>query len=198
MNVAKAIQRRRSIRRFQTKPVPEDALEAMVEAARLAPSAGNLQPCEYIVVNDAAMCGKLFPHLKWAAYIEPDGTPPEGNRPPAYVVVAVNGKVVPHGERDVGAAVQNILLTAVEQGLGGCWVASVNADAIAKLLHVPSHFRVDSVVALGYSAEAPVIETAKESVHYWKDPRGVLHVPKRKLSSVLHWNRFKEKTSKQK
>jgi nitroreductase len=199
MNVGKAIQRRRSIRKYQQKPIPEIVIESMIEAARLAPSAANLQPCEFVVVDDDAVAEKLFPYLKWASHIAPDGTPPDGSHPTAYIVVLVNRKIAPKGgERDVGAAVQNILLTATEQGLGSCWIASIDTQAVSALLRIPDHCHVDSVIALGYSAESPVIEIARDNTKYWKDTRGVLHVPKRRIETIYHWNRYKEKGGKSK
>jgi len=81
----------------------------------------------------------------------------------------------------VGAAVQNILLEALEEGLGSCWLRSVARDKIAVLLGVPGHMELDSIIALGYPAEAPVTEMMKDSLVYWRDDRGLLHVPKRKM-----------------
>ena len=66
----------------------------------------------------------------------------------------------------------------------------MDKDRVKTLLNVPANYKVDSVIALGYPAEAPVIEDLKDSVEYWKDEEGRLHVPKRKLEDVIHFNEF--------
>jgi len=182
---------RRTIRRFKPEPVPRELLEQLVNAARLAPSAANVQPLEFIVVDDARVKAEVFPALKWAAYIAPAGDPRPGEEPAAYVVTLVNSKLREKMfEYDVGAAMQNMILTALAEGVGACWLLSIDRDALRAALGVPEGFRIDSVLALGYPAEDPSAEVMGESCRYWKDEAGRLHVPKRTLATVLHTNRF--------
>lgn len=182
---------RRSIRQFKPDPVSRDILKRLVNSARLAPSGANLQPLEFVVVDDEELRKKLFPCLKWAAYIAPEGNPKPGCEPTAYVIILVNEDVRKSGfERDVGAAVENMILTAWEERVGSCWIASADTDKIQKMLKIPENYKVDSVLSLGYPNEEPKIEEMKDSVKYWKDSKGCLHVPKRKLDDVLHFNRF--------
>jgi hypothetical protein len=61
---------------------------------------------------------------------------------------------------------------------------------VKTLLNIPDTYKVDSVIALGFPAEAPVTEDLMDSVEYWKDEEGCLHVPKRKLEDVIHFNEF--------
>ena len=162
-----------------------------VNAGRLAPSAANLQPLEFIVVEEEEFRTKVFPCLKWAGYIAPEGDPKPGQEPQAYIVVLVNTTVREKGfEWDVGASMENMILAAWEEGIGSCWLLSVDRENLRSLLKIPGHFQVDSVLALGYPAESPVIEDMKNSVEYWKDQKGCLHVPKRKLGDVIHYNTF--------
>jgi nitroreductase len=182
---------RRTIRRFKPEPVPRELLEQLVNAARLAPSAANVQPLEFIVVDDARVKAEVFPALKWAAYIAPAGDPGPGEEPAAYVVTLVNSKLREKMfEYDVGAAMQNMILTALAEGVGACWLLSIDRDKLRATLGVPEGFRIDSVLALGYPAEEPAAEVIGESCRYWKDEAGRLHVPKRTLEAVLHVNRF--------
>lgn len=182
---------RRSIRQFMPELVSRDILKKLTNAARLAPSAANLQPLEFIVVDEEALKRKLFPCLKWAAYISPEGNPKPGHEPAAYVVILVNLRVKKKGyEYDVGAAVENMILTAWEEGIGSCWVISVNREKVKGILEVPGEYKIDSVLALGYPAEKSVVVDVKNSVRYWKDKDGVFHVPKRKLEDVVHFNKF--------
>lgn len=191
MNLYETIIRRRSIRRFKDMPVPYEVLERCVNAARLAPSAANLQPCEYIVVDEEHLSDEVFDTLKWAGYIEPRGDPPLGEIPRAYIVVLINRNIRVNGfEYDVGMAVENILLTALEEGLGGCCIGSIDRDKLMQFLKVPGHYTIALVVALGYPNESPVVEEFEGAIKYWKDESNVLHVPKRKLGDLLHRNSF--------
>lgn len=185
------ITKRRSIRRFRQEPISSVTLKKLVNAARVAPSASNLQPLEYIVVDDKNLLHEVFTTLRWASYIAPKGDPPEGKKPTAYVVVLVNKEISNSGyERDVGAAVENILLAALEEGIGSCCIGSINKKRLRKILNIPHFLAIDSVIALGYSAECPVMEEMTNSIEYWKDESGILHVPKRKLKNVFHRNRY--------
>jgi nitroreductase len=175
---------RRTIRQFEPRPVDQSILERLVNAGRLAPSAANLQPLEFIAVDDAEVSRKVFPCLRWAAYIAPRGNPRPGREPTAYIVTLVNLGVREKGfEYDVGAA--------REEGLGSCWLFSIERESLAEILKIPQGYRVDCVLALGYPAESPVTEEFTDSVRYWQDAAGVLHVPKRPLRSILRLNRFR-------
>jgi len=191
MNVYDLILQRRSIRLFQAKSVSRNILQKCVNAARLAPSAANKQPLEFIIVDDNKVKEQVFSCLKWAAYIAPKGDPKPGNEPQAYVVVLINRKIRDKGfEWDAGAAIENMILTALEEDVGSCWVISVDRERIRVILEIPKKYRIDSVLALGYTAEKPVLEQMKDSVEYWKDKEGRLHVPKRKLEDIKHLNGF--------
>lgn len=163
----------------------------MVNAARLAPSGANRQPLEFVVVDEGEVKNRLFPCLKWAGYITPQGNPKPGQEPAAYIVVLANTSIRAKGfEWDAGAAIENIILLALEEGIGSCWIASVDREEVREILQVPGRYKIDSVVALGYPAENPVLEELVDSVEYWKDEEGRLHVPKRTLESVIHFNTY--------
>ena len=193
MSVYAAVLKRRTIRRFLQKPLSRDFLKRLVNAGRLAPSGANLQPLEFIVVEDKVLLGKVFATLKWAAYIAPAGDPPQGKRPVVYIVVLINKEIKKEkGEVDAAAAIENMILVATDEGVGCCWLGSIDRDKLAEILHVPEAFLIDSVVALGYPDEAPVVEVATDSIKYWKDEQGVLHVPKRKIDQVIHFNGYSQ------
>jgi len=191
MSLYELILSRRSIRQFKPEPVSRSILEKLINAARLAPSGANLQPLEFVVVDEEEVRKRLFPCLRWAAYIAPEGNPQPGHEPVAYVVVLVNLKLRKKGyERDVGAAVENMILAAWEERVGSCWIANADIEKIRDMLNVPEDYKVDSVLALGYPAEEPITEELKESVKFWKDSKGRLHVPKRRLDDIVHFNSF--------
>lgn len=182
---------RRSIRQFKQEPVSRDILQKFINASRLAPSAANRQPLEFVVVDEERIRKEVFTCLKWAAYIAPEGNPKPGHEPVAYIVVLVNSEIREKGfEWDVGAAIENMILAAWEKGIGSCWLLSVDREKLREILNIPENYKIDSVLALGCPDENPVIEDVKDSIKYWKDQAGQLHVPKRKLEDVIHFNKF--------
>ena len=190
MNVYEAILSRRSIRRFQQKPIPIELLKKFVNGARLAPSAANLQPLEYFVVTDKELCSKVFETLGWAAYIKPKWAPSEDERPTAYIIILVKDPNNKWYSRDASLASENIVLAAEEEGIGSCIMCKIDREKLQEILKVPKDMIVDSVIALGYKAEKSVVEDFKDSVKYWRDENEVLHVPKRKLENIIHVNRY--------
>jgi len=186
MGIYETIIRRRTIRRFKQEKVPSEVLEKCVNAARLAPSAANLQPCEYLVIDKEDLLGRVFSTLHWAGYIS-DGKPSKSEAPTAYIIILINKEVREKGfEHDVGFAAENIVLTALEQGIGSCCFGAINRETLRQNLNIPEKYIIDVVMALGYPNESPIEEPLKDSVKYWKDDSGVLHVPKRRLNDVLH------------
>jgi nitroreductase len=186
MEVFQAIMKRRSIRRFKQESIPLDTLKKVVDAARVAPSASNIQPLRYVVVVNAGLRQRIFRTVRWAGYIAPEGDPPPGEEPTAYIVVLVSKAIARDDyQLDAGAAIENAILSALEEGIGACWVGAIDREEIREILDVGEEFEIESVVALGYPNEEPVIEQMVDSVEYWKDDTGQLHVPKRSLEEVL-------------
>ncbi len=190
MNLFSVMVGRRTVRRFVQRSLPAGLLERCVDVARLAPSAANLQPFEYVVVSDREGCARVFPALKWAAYLEPAWVPAEGERPVAYIVMVARDEK-PFTLRDMGLAASSMVVLAESEGVGSCILCNIDKERIRRILGVPDSFFVDAVIALGYKAEEPVVEEREDTVKYWRDSDGVLHVPKRPLSSVLHRGSFR-------
>jgi nitroreductase len=191
MSAYETILQRRTIRKFKQVAVPDLVLEKLVNAARHSPSGGNQQPLEYIIVRNTELREELFKFLRWAAYIAPEGIPKEEEKPAAYIVIIGNnsgGSVTLSA--DLGAAAMSILLTAWEDGLGGCWIGACDRKNIKKLLGVPDGKEVECVIALGFRAEAPVMEDDDTDVKYYKDAKGVLHVPKKTLNKIMKWELY--------
>ena len=186
ISIYKAIISRRTVRQFKQRPIRKPILLELINAARLSPSAANLQPLEFIIITNKDIGAKIFSHLRWAGYITPYGTPSLNKRPVAYIAVLVNkAKAQPkYTPYDVGAAVQSILLTAWEKNIGGCWMQAINRGKIKEILNISKDYRLDSIISLGYRAELPVMEKFRGSVRYWKDKRGTLHVPKRNINQI--------------
>lgn len=185
---------RRTIRKFQQKTVKLSVLKKIVNAGRLAPSAGNLQPLEYVIVVDDVVREEIFHNIGWARYIAPEGNPKKNEKPVAYIIILVKKEdlLVPYFKYDVGASAENITLAALEEGIGCCWIGSFNKKKIENILKIPGEYNVDLVLALGYPLEDPeCCEIEKgESIKYYKDASGILHVPKRKLDDLIHIDYF--------
>ncbi|MCS7242595.1 MAG: nitroreductase family protein [Candidatus Caldatribacterium sp.] len=165
MDVLEALRTRRSVRRFAAQPVEREKIEAIIDCARLAPSANNLQPWEFVVVTDAKMREEIARLTDYGKFIRE-----------APVLVAVFCKDTKYYLEDGCAATENILLAAWALGLGSCWVAGDKkpyAEDVRRLLRVPEGYRLVSLVALGYPAHVP---------------QG--HIFKRELREVLHWEKF--------
>jgi nitroreductase len=186
MNVYEAAIQRRTIRKFKPQLIKRSLLEKYIDMARLAPSASNMQPLKYMIVDDPAKVNQVFENVKWAGYIAPEGDPGEGERPVAFIVVLADTDIKKSGyELDAGAAAQNIFLTAWEDGVGTCWMGAIDRDKIQELLRIKDKYIINTVIALGYMAENPVVEDRVDLVKYYKDGSGELHVPKRTLEEVI-------------
>lgn len=192
MSVYEIIQKRRTIRRFKQTPIPNEMILKIIDAARVAPSASNLQPLEYIIVNDHSKIEALFTYTGWAGYLPKDiGRPPDDKKPVAFIVILYNTGIKTNWlGHDIGAATENMILTALEAGIGACWIGSVEREKIRALFHIPENYEINCILALGFPDEKPVTEPMSDSVKYFRDEAGCLHVPKRRLQTILHENNF--------
>jgi len=197
MNVYEATAKRRSIRRFQDKPVPADILEKCVDAARLAPCGRNHQVCEYIIINDAEVLPGIFENIGGSIKLPPEkGGPRPENTPKAYTIILINKSWEEDASRrrisyyDVGLAAGNLILVALEQGLGACPLLMFDESGLKPVLNIPDGYDIALVIAMGYPDESPVAEVATGSVNGWLDDKGVRHIPKRRLEDIIHYNNF--------
>lgn len=185
----KLIIRRRSVRLFKQKNIPLTTIKKIINAARLAPSAANLQFIEYLVINAKELKDVVFKALRWAAYIAPKRNPPANKGPVCYVIILINKeKTKEPNARDIGAAAENILLSLISFHLSGCWLQNIDKQLLQDILQVPPKYIIDSVVAVGYPAESPKLETSSTEIKYWLDENNRLHVPKRPLEDIFHYN----------
>jgi nitroreductase len=182
------IQKNRSYRRFyESEPISEDQLKEMIDNARLSATGRNIQSLKYILTNTPELNDKIFPLLAWAGYLKEWNGPEAGERPSAYIIMVNDKNITESYFWDHGIAVQSILLTAVEQGFGGCIIASVNKEKLRTALSIPQQYEIIQVIALGKPKEIVVIDEMTENgdVKYWRDEKAVHHVPKRKLSDII-------------
>jgi len=149
MDVFEAVQKRRSIRAYYSTPIPNDKLERILEAARLAPSAGNVQPWHFIVVEDREKRKKLAKGGRYARFLKES----------PIVIVGCGDQKASRGWYivDVAIAMQNMVLTATGEGLGTCWIGSFTENQVKEMLKIPENFRVVALLSIGYPREKPDI-----------------------------------------
>ncbi len=169
METSKAIRTRRSVRKFTQQPVEFDKLAKIIEAGTFAPSAGNIQNWRFILVTDKPVLRELYNHCMNQEVVY--------NAQAAIIVVGVIDKAERlyglRGKRlytvqNCACAVENMLLTAHDQGLGACWIGAFNEDKLSVIFSIPDKARPQAIIALGYPAEKPNFERKDlESVTYF-------------------------------
>jgi len=148
--VLEAIKKRQSVRSYQDKEIPEEILQQILEAGRLAPSASNGQGWKFIVVKDENLRKKLVPACKNQKFV--------GEAP---IVIAGCGTdpdyIMTNGEHtysiDLAIALDHMSLEAASLGLGTCWIGAFYQDQVKEILGVPESVRVVNLLTLGYPKE---------------------------------------------
>jgi len=187
MDIEQAIYERRTIRRFKQMPIPIEILKKLIDLARVAPMAKNVQALEFVIVQNAEHVKKIFSFIRFAGSLPENERKPEpGREPTAYIIVMINTDIKQeYFDFDVGAAVENMLLGAVKYNIGCCWMGNIDKDKIQKYLKIPQKYVITHVISLGYPDEVSIMESFTNSFKYWKDENG-MHIPKRKLEDI-YW-----------
>jgi len=162
----KLLKIRRSIRGFQNKDIPQEQLEKIVDTARFAPSARNVQPWEFVVVTDKNKIAELANLGQNAGFM--------AQAPACIAVFCADTR---YFLEDGSAATCNILLSATALGIGSCWIAGDKKPyclQVNALLNAPSGMKLISLIALGYPQEENTFKIAE----------------KRALQELLHWEKF--------
>jgi len=163
MDAIEMLKTRRSVRAFRSDPVPREIIEDVIDCGRLAATAINIQPWEFVVVTEPEMLRRIAETTDYGKFI--------ADVPVCVVVLCQDTK---YYLEDGSAATENILLAARAHGLGSCWVAGDKkpyAADICRLVGAPRGYKLVSLIPLGYPAEKP-------------------EKSKRPLSDVLHWEKY--------
>lgn len=187
MDIEDLIKQCRSYRRFdENYSIKEKTLLELVNLARLGASAANLQPLKYILSYTREKNNLIFPALSWAGYLKDWPGPKEGEKPSAYIIILGDKTITANFGCDHGIASQNILLGAVEKGLGGCNIGLIDRDLLRKNLSIPEQYEILLVIALGKPKEKIVLEEAREgNIKYYRNDKDIHHVPKRHLNEII-------------
>lgn len=147
MNVEDAIKIRRSIRKYKPTPITEEALMKILEAGRLAPSAGNRQPWHFIVVRDKNIKEEIVKASRNQKFIGEADT---------VIVILGNPEASPRWHlQDPMIAAQNMVLQATELGLGTCYIGAFDENQIKSILSIPENMKVICLLPIGVPDENP-------------------------------------------
>ena len=163
MDCIEALKTRRSVRAYTGEPVSREVIEDIIDCGRLAATAINIQPWEFVAVTEPAMLRAIAGVAEFGRFIAQ-----------AAVCVVVLCKDTKYYLEDGSNASQNILVAARAHGLGSCWVAGDKkpyAEKVARMVGAPEGYKLISLLPIGRPAEQP-------------------HKDKRPLSDVLHWEKF--------
>lgn len=169
MSVLEMIRQRYSVRGYTNQPVEEDKLMLLMEAARWAPSACNIQPCICVIVREAEQRQALNAAYErsWFAGA------------PVVIVVCVDRDAAwkrkdgtPYAAVDAAIVMDHIILAATESGLGSCWIAAFDASLVKRVLGLPEHVEPVIMTPLGYPAK----------------PRS--NLMRKSLEELVRWDRY--------
>ena len=188
MSLSNVIKKRRSIRKYLPRQVPQSIIKEVLAAAGWAPSAHNSQPWRFIVLADASVKRRLAYAMAdaWVKDLQRDGITVESDKrterverfatAPVLVLACltvVDLRKFPDSERQMcerdlavqsfGAALQNLLLAAHAKGLGACWFCAPAfcKETVRKILEIPDAVEPQAFVAMGYPAEKPKVPIKK-------------------------------------
>jgi nitroreductase len=150
MNLYEVITQRQSIRRYKPDPVPDEKISRILEAARLAPSACNIQPWKFLVIKSQSAKSKLHDVFQPWVLTAPIIIAGLGNKEIAW---RRDGESI-HSV-DVAIAFEHLILAATAEGLGTCWICAFNRTAFSRALNIAPVWDPVAVTPLGYSAEYP-------------------------------------------
>jgi len=165
MDVFEAIKNRRSIRKYKPESIPDEKLKTILEAARLAPSAGNRQPWRFVVVQDAERKKALAKAANNQMFLADTA---------AIIAVTGDPEISKRWyDKDPMIAVEHIVLTTTALGYGTCWIGAFDEKEVKHLLDIPKEIRVIALLSIGISDEIPPPRPRKETLEiFFKEEYG--------------------------
>jgi len=165
------VQNRRSIRTYLDKPIEREKILTCIEAARLAPSADNVQPWRFLIIDDPGLKGRLAAEVFSGIY----SISRFAGKAPVIIVILARLDIIANriGKQiqnihyyliDIGIAGEHIVLQAQELGLGTCWVGWFNIRRARKILKIPRKYKIVSMMAMGYYEKRPSKEKKRKTL----------------------------------
>ncbi|MGD2295964.1 MAG: nitroreductase family protein [Candidatus Aminicenantes bacterium] len=167
----KLVRNRRSIRRYADSPVEREKILTCLEAARWAPSADNVQPWRFLVIDEPGLKDKFAEEVFSGIY----SISRFASKAPVLLVLLARLDVVanrigkqiqgiPYYFIDIGIAGEHIVLQAEELGLGTCWIGWFNTRKARKVLNIPRKYKIVSLLTLGYYEKRPAKEKRRKEL----------------------------------
>ena len=177
------VKSRRSIRRYLEKPVEREKILTCIEAARLAPSADNVQPWRFLIIDDPDLKAQFAKEVFSGIYF----VTKFAAKAPVIILILARLDIIANriGKQiqnihyyyiDTGIAGEHIVLQAEELGLGTCWIGWFNPRKARKFLKIPRKYKIVSLMAMGYYEKKPSREKKR-----------------RELEEIAWFNKIKEK-----
>jgi len=175
LDVFETIQKRKSVRSYMQTPVPDEALVKVLDAARLAPSAGNLQPWHFVIVRDEEKRARIAKGCRYGRFLDES---------PVVIVACGDKKASPRWHVvDTSIALEHVVLAATALGLGTCWIGMFNKKDIRERLKLPENFEIIALMALGFPREK--LDLGARILHAVR--------PKKKLEAIVSLEIYGEK-----
>lgn len=151
MDIMELLKTRRTYRRFAQRPISDEILADMLNAARYASSAANRQPISYVVVRNPEKVKEVFDLTKWAGYFPNDaGRPKAGEEPVLFIGIVENLDISKnYADTDAGLAISNLTLAAWSHGVGSCMIGACNKPKLSEMFGLTENQQLHTVVAFG-------------------------------------------------
>lgn len=175
MDVFEAFRKRKSSRSYAETSVTDAVLVNIVEAARLAPSAGNVQPWHFVIVRDDEKRRRIAEGCRYGKFL---------SESPVVIIACGNRRASPRWYAvDTSIALEHIVLAATALGLGTCWIGMFNEEEIREMVDVPDEFEIVALLAVGYG---------KKKTDLWAK---ILHTmrPRKKLGEIVSQETYGKK-----
>jgi nitroreductase len=162
VDVFEAIRTRRSIRAYKNEPVPTESLDKVLEAARIAPSAGNRQEYKFVVVQDENIKQSLVPACNNQGFVGEAGV---------IIVGCATNPSRRYSAVDVAIAMDHMTLAAASLGLGTCWIGAFSEEKVKEILGRPDQAQVVCILPLGIPAKEGTMRTRKSKEELFSKDR---------------------------
>jgi nitroreductase len=167
LDVFHALRKRKSVRAYVSDPVTDEILLTILEGARFAPSAGNIQPWHFIIVRDNETREKIAKGCRYGKFV---------SESPVAIIACGNKQASSQWYAiDTAIALEHVVLGATALGLGTCWIGMFNEQAIRTTVNLPAYFEIIALLALGYP---------REKIDLWAK---IIHMirPRKRLDDIL-------------
>ncbi len=183
------VNKSRSHREFATgKKIPRQMIHEWILNASHSPAAMNMQTLKYKIIDDEEKIAVLMPLTRWGTALEGKKLPPKDHEPTAFVIICHDDTIAPMKPIfmiDVGIAAQTIMLSAAEQGFGGCMIGSAGSDTVKNALNLPESLQPMLLLGLGVPEDTVVLTEYNGNTKYYRDEHNVHYVPKRTLDEII-------------